>query len=247
MNLWLNAACFAQGTQALDKYIFYSSASPCPSTSGSKTISGNFRPSTNQSYKQLFLPYETQRRLALQEGAQQHKLLSLGCGHQSRQRPDLSCSIRVSDAAEFPGKVLCGGGCYRWYFPGMQEAWVTCEGYWWLVALTLVGVNPAGMKRFRFQYSLEEKGREEEQPPTNIKTWPVALPSVPALLAFGIVLWKYPFRGENEIKDNISVAMTLAPLHSAPSPPPVLRVSRLLLYSSAPCHPRFITPHHQQH
>lgn len=247
MNLWLNTACFAQGTQAVDKYIFYSSASPCPSTSGSKTISGNFRPSTNQSCKQLFLPSETHRQLALQEGAQQHTLLSLSYGHQSRQRPDLSCSLRVSGAAKFPVKVLCGGGCSRWYFPGMQEAWLTHEEYWWLVALTLVRVNPAGMKRFRFQYLLEEKGREEEQPPTNIKTWPVALPSATALLAFGIILWKYLFRVEDEIKGNISVAMTLAPLHSAPSPPPVLRVSRLLLYSSALCHPRFVTSHHQQH
>lgn len=231
----------------MDKCIFYSSTSPCPSTSGSKTISGNFRPSTNQGCKQLFLPHETHRQLSLQEGAQQHKLLSLSYGHQSRQRPDPSCSPRVSDSAKPPVELLCVGGCFRWFFPGMQQAWLTHEEYWWLVALTLVRVNPAGMKRFRFQHSLEEKGREEEQPPTKIKTRPVALPSATALLAFGIILWKYLFRGENEIKDNISLAMTSAPLHAAPSPPPVLPVSRLLLYSSSPCHPRFITPHHQQH
>lgn len=211
-----------------------------------KLFLGIFRPSTNQSCKQLFLPYETHRQLALQEGAQQHKLLSLSYGHQSRQRPDLSCSLPISDAAKFSLKALCVGGCFRWYFPGRQEAWLTHDEYWWLAALTLVRVNPAGMKRFRFQHSLEEKGREEEQPPTKIKTWPVALPSVTALLAFGITLWKYLFRGKKEIKENISVAMTLAPLHSAPSPPPVLGVPRLLLYSSSPCHPRFIAPHQQQ-
>lgn len=153
MNLGLNTACFAQGTQALDKNIFYSSASPCPS--GSKTISGNFRPSTNESCSRYFSLWSTQA--ALQEGAQQHRILILSSGHQSRQKPDLSCSLRVSDSAKFPNKVLCVGGCCRWCFPGMQGAWLTHEEYWWLAALTSVRVNPAGMKRFRFQYSPEEK------------------------------------------------------------------------------------------
>lgn len=138
-----------------DEDIFYSSASPCPSLSGNKAIFGELRPSTSQNCKQLVLTQAARssfcRRVL-------RSINSWVCyGYQSRERSALS----YCDTAKFPFKGWCAGGYFRWHFPGTQEAWLCHEGCWWLVALSSIRVNPAGMKRFRFQYSQEEKRREE--------------------------------------------------------------------------------------
>lgn len=157
MNLWLNTAYFAQGAQASDEDVFYSFASPCPSTSGNKTIPGNFRSPTNQSCEQLFLPYKARSSsLCGRVLSSMNSWVSV-----MATRVDRDLISGAHHTFLMLQNSLCVGGYFMWYFPGMRETWLFHEEYWCLVALTLVRVNPAGMKRFRYQHSLEEKRREE--------------------------------------------------------------------------------------